>query len=123
MGIDLFIPADRAGLVIGTGGKNICEVERLTNTSIKVEGGNTGLYGGGNRRVRVLGSEENCKKALLLILKKIEHRVDEHTAGVKTISVPARSVGRIIGKGGATISTIRTLSGVHDITLMTKRKD
>ena len=41
VGVYLFIPADRAGLVIGTGGKNIREVERFTNTSIKVEGGNT----------------------------------------------------------------------------------
>ena len=112
---ELRIPADRAGLVIGAGGKNIREVERLTNTSINVDGGGLGIYGGGNRKVRVLGSEENCKKALLLILKKVEHRVDEHMAGVKTISVPDRCVGRIIGKGGATISTIKSLSGAHDI--------
>ena len=112
---ELRIPADRAGLVIGAGGKNIREVERLTNTSIKVDGGGVGLYGGGNRKVRVLGSEENCKKALLLILKKVERRVDEHMAGAKTISVPGRCVGKIIGKGGATISTIKSLSGAHDI--------
>ena len=112
---ELRIPADRAGLVIGAGGKNIREVERLTNTSINVDGGGLGIYGGGNRKVRVLGSEENCKKALLLILKKVERRVDEHMAGVKTISVPDRCVGKIIGKGGATISTIKSLSGAHDI--------
>ena len=114
-GFELQIPADRAGLVIGAGGKNIREVERLTNTSIKVDGGGLGIYGGGNRKVRVLGSEENCKKALLLILKKVERRVDEHMAGVKTISVPDRCVGKIIGKGGAKISTIKSLSGAHDI--------
>ena len=63
----------------------------------------------------MLGSEENCKKALLIIRKKLEHRVNEHIAGVKTISVPKQSVGRIIGKGGVTISAIKTLSGAHDI--------
>ena len=56
-----------AGLVIGTGGKNIGEVERLTNTIISVYRG-SGLLGGGNKKVMVLGSEENCKKALLIIL-------------------------------------------------------
>ena len=111
---ELQIPADRAGLVIGSGGKNIREVERLTNTIIKVDRG-LGLLGGGNRRVTVLGSEENCKKALLIILQNIEKRVDEHTAGVKTISVPNSCVGRIIGKDGATINTIKSISGAHDI--------
>ena len=111
---ELQIPADRAGLVIGSGGKNIREVERLTNTIIKVDRG-LGLLGGGNRRVTVLGSEENCKKALLIILQNIEKRVDEHTAGVKTISVPNSCVGRIIGKDGATINTIKSISGAQDI--------
>ena len=100
--------------MIGTGGKNIREVERLTNTIIKVDRG-SGLLGGENRRVLVVGSEENCKKALLIILKNVKKRVDEHTAGVKTISVPVNSVGRIIGKGGATISTIKSISGAQDI--------
>ena len=111
---ELQIPADRAGLVIGTGGKNIREVERLTNTIIKVDRG-AGLLGGENRRVLVVGSEENCKKALLTILQNIQKRVNEHTAGAKTISVPEKYVGKVIGKGGATISTIKTISGAQDI--------
>ena len=73
------------------------------------------VLGWESRRVLVVGSEENCKKALLIILKNITRRVDEHTAGVKTITVPDSSVGRIIGKGGATISTIKSISGVQDI--------
>ena len=113
-GFELQIPADREGLVIGAGGKNIREVERLTNTSIKVDGG-PGQFGGQNRKVLVIGSEENCKKALFMIMKNIKRRVDEHTAGVKTISVPESAVGKIIGKGGATISNIKSLSGAHDI--------
>ena len=111
---ELQIPADRAGLVIGTGGMNIREVERLTNTIIKVDRG-LGLLGGENRRVVVVGSEENCKKALLIILKHVKRRVDEHTAGVKTITVPDSSVGRIIGKGGSTISAIKSISGAQEI--------
>ena len=112
--LQLTIPADRAGLVIGTGGKNIREVERLTNTSIKVSGSSF-LYGGENRKVMIIGSEENCKKALFLIMKNVQRRVNEHTAGAKTISIPENCVGKVIGKGGATISTIKSLSGAHDI--------
>ena len=110
----LYIPADCAGLVIGAGGKNIREVERLTNTSIKLVG-NPGLYGAENRKVFVQGSEENCKQALLMIMKRVKQRVDEHIAGAKTISIPENRVGRVIGKGGATISAIRALSGTQDI--------
>ena len=68
-----------------------------------------------------MGSEENCKKALLIISKKVERRVDEHTAGVKTISVPNNCVGRIIGKGGSTISTIKSISGAQDIKIDDKK--
>ena len=53
-GFELQIPADRAGLVIGAGGRNIREVERLTNTSINVDGG-PGVFGGQNRKVLVIG--------------------------------------------------------------------
>ena len=108
------IPADRVGLVIGTGGKNIREVQQLTNTIIKVDSG-FGNLGGHNGKVSVVGSEENCKKALLMILRNVERRVGEHTAGAKTISVPDGLVGRIIGKGGATISAIKSISGAQDI--------
>ena len=111
---ELQIPADRAGLVIGTGGKNIHEVEQLTNTIIHVDRG-SGLLGGGNRQVLVIGSEENCKKALLIILKNVERRVDEHFEGIKMISVPESCVGRIIGKGGATIAAIKSISGAQYI--------
>ena len=111
---ELQIPADQAGLVIGAGGKNIRKVERLTNTSIKVDGG-PGQFGGQNRKVLVIGNEENCKGAILMIMEKIRRRVDEHTAGAKTISVPESSVGRIIGKGGAKMSTIKSLSGAHEM--------
>ena len=109
------VPADRVGLVIGTGGKNIHEVERLTNTIINVDRGIGGSLGGQNRKVLVVGSEENCKKALLMILRNVERRVSEHTAGAKTISVPDSLVGRIIGKGGATISAIKSISGAQAI--------
>ena len=112
----LQIPADQVGLVIGTGGKNIREVERLTNTIITVDR-DSSLLGEGNRRVLVIGSEENCKKALLTMLKNVERRVtiDKHFEGIKMISIPEQYVGRIIGKGGATIAAIKSISGAQYI--------
>ena len=60
--------------MIGTGGKNIREVERLTNTIISVDRG-SGLLGGGNRRVLVLSSEELQES----LAQHSGRRVDEHT--------------------------------------------
>ena len=107
------IPADRVGLVIGREGRNIQEVERLTNTSIKVmrDDGRAS----GNKRVIIYGSEENQKKALVLILNRLKKRVSQHTAKTEIIDIPEAMVGKVIGKGGQTKSAIKSLSGVVDI--------
>ena len=108
-----YIPEDCAGLVIGKDGKNILEVERATNTIIKLQDRSYALNG--KRAGEIVGSEENCKKAALMILKKLEHKVSMHTAMSKTIKIPLDMVGRVIGKNGVTIEMIKSLSGVHDI--------
>ena len=107
------IPNDRAGLVIGREGKNILEVERATNTSIKVDSHPASL--GDKRYVKIVGSEENCKRAFLMITQKLQRRVSLHTATSETIKVPENMVGRIIGKEGVTVQCIKSLSGAHDI--------
>ena len=107
------IPADRVGLVIGREGRNIQEVERLTNTSIKMmrDDGRAS----GNKMGIIHGSEENKKKALVLILNRLKKRVSQQTAKTETIDIPEAMVGKVIGKGGQTISAIKSLSGVVDI--------
>ena len=107
------IPNDHAGLVIGKDGKNILEVERATNTIIKVDDRRRSL--GDNRYVVITGSTENCNKAFLMITQRLQRKVYLHTATSETIKVPAGMVGRLIGKNGVTIETIKSSSGAHDI--------
>lgn len=107
------IPNDRAGLVIGKDGKNILEVERATNTSIKVDSRKGSL--GDERYAMITGSAENCKRAFLMITQRLQRRVYLHTATSETIKVPDNMVGRIIGKSGITIEGIKSLSGANDI--------
>ncbi len=111
--LEFYIPNDHAGLVIGREGKNILEVERATNTVIKLETHTT--LPGGRIKGRITGSEENCKKALLMITQKLSRRVSQHTAASSTIKVPDNMVGKIIGKEGSTIEFIKSLSGAQDI--------
>ena len=120
-GLVFYIPEDRAGLVIGKDGKNILEVERATNTIIKLQP--RSFVSGGRRVGVIMGSEENCKKAALMILKKLERKVSMHTATSKTIKIPQEMVGRVIGKNGVTIDMIKSLSGVHDIKISDRATD
>ena len=118
--LEFYVPLDHAGLVIGKEGKNILEVERATNTIIKLEPDSAAL--GHKKKGTITGSEENCKKAALMILKKLKRRVYIHTAASRTISIPHNMVGRVIGKHGVTIESIKSLSGAHDIKFSEKPK-
>lgn len=106
-----YVPEDHVGLVIGKDGKNIREVERVTDTVIQVPP----LVTGGRRTGVIIGSEENCKRAALMISEKLQRRVSQRVAASQQIRVPDDMVGRIIGKNGATIHAIKALSGAHDI--------
>ena len=88
-------------------------MERATNTSIKVDPRPASL--GDKRYVRIVGSEENCKRALLMIVQKLQRKVSLHTAASETIKVPNNMVRRIIGKEGVTVQCIKSLSGALDI--------
>lgn len=111
--LEFTVPVDRAGIVIGSGGKNIHEVERLTNTSIKME--RTLGKSSGNVKGIIYGSKENKEKAILMILNRLKDRESQHTAKTEIMEIPDDKVGIVIGKGGKTISAIKSCSGVLDI--------
>ena len=109
-GIVFLIPGDHVGLIIGRDGKNISEIEGMTNTSIKINKRNSHDYAK-NGKGRILGSKENCQRALALILRKLRKKVMQHTSASKTISIPSHLCGRVIGKGGASLRAIESISG------------
>ena len=102
------IPKDTAGIVIGREGKNITEIERETNTSIQIE---RGFSLAGNSKGIIRGSEENCKKAIVLIAETIERRQKQHMAHVRVKEIS--NAGRVIGRDGSTRRAIETLSGAR----------
>ncbi len=99
--------------MIGNKGKNVLEVERKTNTIIKVP---SNLHSSSGRVAgTITGSEENCRRAAIMIVEKLKRRVAMHTATSVTIEIPGSMVGRIIGKNGATVRAIESLSGAQKV--------
>lgn len=99
-------------MVIGMEGKNIRQVECETNTSIKVlKRGHTRFNE--DAKVTILGSEQNCKKALCIIHANLDKKISQVLATTETITIPNQMVGRVIGKGGLILNAIEKLSGAQ----------
>ena len=99
-------------MVIGRDGKNIRQVESETNTSIKVDQpGHARLSQ--NAQVSIVGSEQNCKKALYIILENLGKKISQHFATTETMTIPGQMAGRVIGKGGSTLNAIEKLTGAR----------
>ena len=107
-----YIPGDQTGLVIGREGKNIRQVESETNTSITVDRSSYARLTQ-NATVAIIGSEENCKRALCIILQNLKRKMLQHLATTETIKIPNQLVGKVIGIGGSTCSAIESLSGAR----------
>ena len=100
-------------MVIGKEGKNIRQVESETNTSIKVIERSEQAQLSRNTTVAIIGSEENCKRALYIILENLRRKIFQQLATTETIQIPNHLVGRVIGKGGSTCNAIEKLSGAR----------
>ena len=112
-GLIFYIPGDQTGMVIGKEGKNIRQVESETNTIIKVVERSELAQLSRNTTVAIIGSEENCKRALYIILQNLRRKIFQHLATTETIKIPNHLVGRVIGKGGSTCNAIEKLSGAR----------
>ena len=112
LGIVFQVPGDCVGILIGREGRTKSEIERETGTSIDIkkrDQHNLSTNGMG----RISGSRENCQKALQLILRIVQKKIRQHVSTSKTISIPSRLCGKVIGKGGVTCRAIEGLSGAE----------
>ena len=99
--------------MIGREGKNITRVESETNTSINVKGpGNA--QSTQNATIVIIGSKENCNRAVHIILQNLSRKMFQHLATTETVIIPNRQkAGKVIGKGGSTRNAIEKLSGAQ----------
>jgi len=104
--IELKIPRNSVGFVIGREGSNIKEIQEMTNTRINFKNsvGPRDEY-----RVCVIrGRAEGAQEAERLVQRAISEQPKVSTV---TISVPQRACGRIIGRNGDTIRELCAVSG------------
>ena len=104
-------PGDVAGFVIGRDGKNLRDVESKTDTRIRVE--KKEVDTSANTRVVIMGKNENCQKALFLIVQNLRRKTALHTATTETIDIPSQHCGRVIGRKGANVRAIEKLTGTR----------
>ena len=100
-------------MVIGREGKNIRQVESETNTSINVKRAGYAPLSQ-NATVVIIGSEENCNRAVYIILQNLSRKMFQHLATTEKMIIPNRKMaGMVIGKHGLTRNAIEKLSGAQ----------
>lgn len=113
------VPNEHVGRVIGKSGASIRVLQNLSGAHIDIPGecepGTT------YRKVSVTGTPKEIAYCRQLIMQKCDPEAQDSTLPLpedgkvitKRIEVPDDSVGKIIGKGGATIRQLQDLSRAH----------
>lgn len=107
--LKITFPGDRVGLIIGTEGATIHEIENATHTTIKIH--HDRLIPTSNATALIIGSKQNCEDALIMMCKKLNEKICRLHAIEETLIVPNNLVGRVIGIDGSTKKAIEKLSG------------
>jgi len=102
--IDVKIPKDSVGIVIGRQGSNIREIQAKTDTRINFK---DELESDEFRVACIRGLPDDAQMAEILIHQTISQQPRLETL---TMYVPGRAVGRIIGRGGDSVREIQRVS-------------
>ena len=117
--IEMYIPNNAVGAVIGRGGEKIREIQAKSGVTIQMQREIEMKPGQTDRRLTIRGPADlfdNAKKLIMAVVdeSKIPHHAqasgrNTNRGGpvVKQIKVPHRSVGAIIGRRGVTINEIQ----------------
>lgn len=126
---ELWIPVDRVGMVIGSGGSVIRSLQERSGATLMVHN-DTVSPSGGEKLLTVVGGPDNVTAALSMVSEILQRPARTQgndpfgasngagsTPGApgdfKTIYVPNSCVGVIIGKGGETIRDMQSRTGAH----------
>lgn len=104
----LFVPPSCFGELIGPGGATVRELEQSTGAKIKVP-----RKDDAEQAIRVSGTAEQVRSALSLIEKAVGFVPSTTPIVSKLISVPAASIGKIIGPGGSALAQLEKQSGCN----------
>lgn len=113
----MVVEAKFVGAIIGQGGNNIRDItkESKARCVVDVQRAVRDSCGNIEKVISILGAPENCSKACVKILEVIQKEGEKEEKPPAEIELKLRAhnqlVGRLIGKGGATIKKIMQDTG------------
>jgi len=111
--VDMIVPANKAGLIIGSHGDNLRRIEK--QAQVKMQFDQQWQGGENERRVIITGFPEDIEEARRLIMEKINEEKDYYKGRSNydsvQIMVHTSKIGLIIGRGGETVKDLQDRSG------------
>lgn len=111
--VDMIVPANKAGLIIGSHGDNLRRIEK--QAQVKMQFDQQWQGGENERRVIITGFPEDIEEARRLIMEKINEEKDYYKSKNNydsvQIMVHNSKIGLIIGRGGETVKDLQDRSG------------
>ena len=105
--LEVRIPQDQAGIVIGRGGQTIKEIQSRSNTRIHFK---DELATNDYRFIAVIGLPDDVKLAEILIHQIIANQPSTENF---VMHIPSTFIGPIIGRNGESIRSLQDRSGCH----------
>ena len=111
--VDMIVPANKAGLIIGSHGDNLRRIEKMSQVKMQFD---QQWQGGENeRRIVITGFPEDIEEARRLIVEKIteekEFYKSRNNYETTQIMIQNSKIGLIIGRGGETVKDLQDRSG------------
>lgn len=109
--VDMIVPANKAGLIIGSQGDTLRRIEK--QSQVKMQFDQQWQGGENERRVVITGFPEDIEEARRLIMEKITEDRDYKNRNYDSIQMMIHNskIGLIIGRGGETVKDLQERSG------------
>lgn len=109
--VDMIVPANKAGLIIGSHGDTLRRIEK--QAQVKMQFDQQWQGGENERRVIITGFPEDIEEARRLIVEKITEERDYKNKNYDSIQLMIHNskIGLIIGRGGETVKDLQERSG------------
>ncbi|CAJ0579206.1 unnamed protein product, partial [Mesorhabditis spiculigera] len=136
--VRMYVPNNMVGAIIGTKGSNIRQIMRNSGAQVKIDGGERRIKEGMDpeeierekerereereknpeeeRLVTITGNDSQQCRAQFWIYQRVAEQTSHNIEDVKLrteIQVPAKLVGRIIGKGGQNVRELQRITGAQ----------
>lgn len=111
--VEMIVPANKAGLIIGSHGENLRRIEK--QAQVKMQFDQQWQGGENERKMVIIGFPEDIEEARRLVMEKIteerEFYKSRNNYDSIQIMIQNSKIGLIIGRGGETVKDLQERSG------------